>query len=246
MVVGCWDTWHSMSFETGISLLKEKILIVDDEQDLVTLIRYHLEKDGYKAISAHNGEDALFLARKEKPELIVLDLMLPGIDGLEVCRRLKAIPELATIAIVMLTAKGEEDDITVGLKLGADDYVTKPFSPKELVARVQAVLRRTKTASLPKDYIEIDGLTIDTYKHEVTIKNEVIPLTLTEFKLLHQLTSKVGRVFTRDQLLDAISGSVVSVTDRTIDVHIVSLRKKLKSFSNRIVTIRGIGYKFSE
>ena len=225
---------------------KEKVLVVDDEQDLVKLIRYHLEKDGYKVLSASNGEDALFLARREKPELVILDLMLPGIDGLEVCKKLKADPELASIAIVMLTAKGEEVDITLGLKLGADDYVAKPFSPKELVARVQAVLRRSKISSATKDYIEIGGLTIDTHKHEVKVKNETVPLTLTEFKLLHQLAGKPGRVFTRDQLLDTVSGSETFVIDRTVDVHIASLRKKLKTYASRIVTIRGIGYKFKE
>ncbi|MDQ1271672.1 MAG: two-component system, OmpR family, alkaline phosphatase synthesis response regulator PhoP [Planctomycetota bacterium] len=226
---------------------KEKILVVDDEQDLVKLIRYHLEKDGYKVITAYNGDDALFLTRKERPELIILDLMLPGIDGLEVCRKLKADQELAHPAIIMLTAKGEEADITMGLKLGADDYMTKPFSPKELVARVQAVLRRTQGVSTTKDSIEIDGLlTIDLYKHEVTIQDKAIPLTLTEFRLLHQLASRPGRVFTRDQLLDAISGPETFVIDRTIDVHIASLRKKLKTFANRIITIRGIGYKFKE
>ncbi|MCF6154064.1 MAG: response regulator [Candidatus Brocadia sp.] len=225
---------------------KEKILVVDDEQDLVKLIRYHLEKDGYKVLCAYNGEDALFLARKERPELVILDLMLPGIDGLGVCKKLKADRGLANTAIVILTAKGEEADITLGLKLGADDYMTKPFSPKELVARVQAVLRRTQSTVTTKDYIEIDGLTIDLHKHEVAIKNEPIPLTLTEFKLLHQLTSRPGRVFTRDQLLDAVSGSETCVIDRTIDVHIASLRKKLKTFANYIITIRGIGYKFKE
>lgn len=226
---------------------KEKILVVDDEQDLVKLIRYHLEKDGYKVITAYNGDDALFLTRKERPELIILDLMLPGIDGLEVCRKLKADQELAHPAIIMLTAKGEEADITKGLKLGADDYMTKPFSPKELVARVQAVLRRTQGVSTTKDSIEIDGLlTIDLYKHEVTIQDKAIPLTLTEFRLLHQLASRPGRVFTRDQLLDAISGPETFVIDRTIDVHIASLRKKLKTFANHIITIRGIGYKFKE
>ena len=225
---------------------KEKILVVDDEQDLVKLVRFNLEKDGYKVISAFNGEDALFLARKERPDLIVLDLMLPGIDGLEVCKKLKADTELVNIAVIMLTAKGEESDITLGLKLGADDYVTKPFSPKELVARVQAVLRRAKISSTTKDYIEIEALKIDVNKHEVTMKNETIPLTLTEFKLLHQLASKPGRVFTRDQLLDAVSGPETFVIDRTVDVHIAALRKKLKTYANRIVTIRGVGYKFRE
>lgn len=225
---------------------KEKILVVDDEQDLVKLIRYHLEKDGYKVLCAYNGEDALFLARKERPELVILDLMLPGIDGLEVCKKLKADQELADTAIVMLTAKGEEADITTGLKLGADDYMTKPFSPKELVARIQAVLRRTKNTSATKDYITIGDLTIDLYKHEVTVRNKPIPLTLAEFRLLYHLAGRAGRVFTRDQLLDAVSGTETCVIDRTIDVHIASLRKKLKDFATRIITIRGIGYKFRE
>ena len=186
---------------------KEKILVVDDEQDLVKLIKYHLEKDGYKVISAYNGEDALSLIRRERPELIVLDIMLPQIDGLEVCKIIKADPALAKTAVVMLSAKGEEIDITLGLKLGADDYVTKPFSPKELVARVQAVLRRTKTYSTTKDYIDIDGITIDVHKHKVMLKNDIVHLTISEFKLLHQLAGKPGQVFTRDQLLDEISGT---------------------------------------
>ncbi|MEB2308675.1 MAG: response regulator transcription factor [Candidatus Brocadiaceae bacterium] len=227
-------------------MAKEKILVVDDEQDLVKLIRYHLEKDGYRVLSAHNGEDALFLSRKERPELLILDLMLPGMDGLEVCKKLKADRDLTNTAIVMLTAKGEEADITTGLKLGADDYITKPFSPKELVARAQAVLRRTKNALAIQEYIKIDDLTIDLDKHEVIIKNEPVQLTLAEFKILYHLARKPGRVFTRDQLLDAVSGPETAVTDRTIDVHVASLRKKLKTFANRIATIRGIGYKFKE
>ncbi|OQZ04726.1 MAG: DNA-binding response regulator [Candidatus Brocadia sp. UTAMX1] len=227
-------------------MAKEKILVVDDEQDLVKLIRYHLEKDGYQVLSAYNGEDALFLSRKERPELLILDLMLPGMDGLEVCKKLKADRDLTNTAIVMLTAKGEEADITTGLKLGADDYITKPFSPKELVARAQAVLRRTKNASAVQEYIKIDDLTIDLDKHEVIIKNEPVQLTLAEFKILYHLARKPGRVFTRDQLLDAVSGPETAVTDRTIDVHVASLRKKLKTFANRIATIRGIGYKFKE
>ncbi len=225
---------------------KEKILVVDDEEDLLKLIRFHLEKDGYKVLTATNGEDALFLTRRERPELIILDLMLPGIDGFEVCKKIKTTPELAHTAVVMLTAKGEEVDVTLGLKLGADDYVTKPFSLKELVARVQAVLRRTQISSIIKDHIEIGELTLDVYKHEVTIKNNPVPLTLTEFKILHQLVSNPGRVFTRDDLINVVSGSETIVIDRTIDVHIASLRKKLKAFSNYIITIRGIGYKFKE
>ncbi|MCF6148629.1 MAG: response regulator transcription factor [Candidatus Kuenenia sp.] len=226
--------------------MKEKILVVDDEQDIVNLIVYHLEKDGYKTITASEGEKALSLTSTERPELIILDLMLPGMNGLEVCKRLKADEELSGTAIIMLTAKGEEEDITHGLKLGADDYVTKPFSPKELVARVHSVLRRTKNFSAKKETIEIGDLKINLDKYEVKIKTDVIPLTLTEFKLLWQLASKPGRVFTRDQLINAVSGIETIVIDRTIDVHIASLRKKLKSFKNRIVTIRGIGYKFLE
>jgi DNA-binding response OmpR family regulator len=225
---------------------KEKILVVDDEQDLVKLVRYHLEKEGYKVLSALNGEDALFVIRKERPALIVLDLMLPGIDGLEICKKLKADQALAHIAIIMLTAKGEESDITTGLKLGADDYVTKPFSPKELVARVQAVLRRMQSDSATEDYIKIDDLVINLSKHEVTIKDEPIPLTLTEFKILRHLADRPGRIFTRDQLLVEISGPEAVVTARTIDVHIASLRKKLKGFSSHIITIHGVGYKFRE
>lgn len=226
--------------------MKEKILVVDDEQDIVNLIVYHLEKDGYNTITASEGEKALSLTNTERPDLIILDLMLPGMNGLEVCKRLKANEDLSEVAIIMLTAKGEEEDITHGLKLGADDYVTKPFSPKELVARVHSVLRRTKNFSSKKETIEIGDLKINLDTYEVKIKNDPIPLTLTEFKLLWQLASRPGRVFTRDQLINAVSGVETIVIDRTIDVHIASLRKKLLGFKNSIVTIRGIGYKFLE
>ncbi|MFO0794765.1 MAG: response regulator transcription factor [Candidatus Brocadiaceae bacterium] len=225
---------------------KEKILVVDDEQDLVKLVRYHLEKEGYKVLSAFNGEDALFMAIKERPALIILDLMLPGIDGFEVCKKLKADPVFANTAIIMLTAKGEEADIITGLKLGADDYITKPFSPKELAARTQAVLRRIQSTSAIQDYIKIYDLKIDLSKYEVTIKDEPISLTLTEFKILCHLAGRPGRIFTRDQLLSEISGSDTITTARTIDVHMASLRKKLKDFSSHIMTIHGLGYKFGE
>ncbi|WP_347273816.1 response regulator transcription factor [Candidatus Kuenenia sp.] len=226
--------------------MNETILIVDDEQDIVNLIMYHLEKDGYKTITALDGETALALSKSEHPALIILDIMLPGMNGLEVCKRLKADEALSGAAIIMLTARGEEGDITLGLKLGADDYVTKPFSPKELVARVHSVLRRTKNASSKKELIEIGDLKINLDNYEVKIGRDLIPLTLTEFKLLCQLAGKPGRVFTRDQLIDAIAGVETIIVDRTIDVHIASLRKKLKSFKNHIITIRGIGYKFME
>jgi len=225
---------------------KEKVLIVEDEQDIVKLIKYHLGKNGYDTIATSNGEDALLITKRERPELIILDLMLPGIDGLEVCREIKANRELSGTAIIMLTAKGEERDVTLGLEIGADDYVTKPFSPKELVARVHSVLRRTKNFMPKKNEIEIGDLNINLDHYETRIKGKVIPLTRTEFKLLYLLVSKPGRVFTRDQLLDAASGTEAVVVDRTIDVHIASLRKKLKTFKDRIMTIRGIGYKFKD
>jgi len=215
-------------------------LIVEDEQDIVKLIKYHLEKNGYNTMSTSNGEDALLLTKRERPDLIILDLMLPGIDGLEVCRELKADRELSETAIIMLTARGEERDITLGLEIGADDYVTKPFSPKELVARVNSVLRRTKVFTPKRD------LKINLDHYETRIRGKVIPLTRTEFNLLYLLVSKPGRVFTRDQLLDAASGTEAVVIDRTIDVHIASLRKKLRYFKDRIITIRGVGYKFRD
>ena len=225
---------------------KEKILIVDDEKDIVELVRYNLEKEGYKVIPAYSGEEALGLIKRELPSLIILDLMLPGLDGLQVCKILKNDTKTCSIPVVMLTAKGEESDIIVGLELGADDYITKPFSPKVLTARVKTALRRLEEKSLPKEVIQIEDLTIDIPRHKVTLKEKPIELTTTEFNLLKCLASKPGRVFTRDQLLDRVWREGAVIVDRAVDVHIRRLRKKLSTASGLIVTVRGIGYKFKE
>lgn len=223
---------------------KEKILIVDDEKDIVELVEYNLEREGYRVTSAYNGEEALELVRKELPNLIILDLMLPGIDGLEVCRVLKRDSRTFNIPIIMLTAKGEEADIVAGLELGADDYVTKPFSVRQLIARMRAVLRRMVTPTKDKDLIKIDDLIIDSIKHTVTLEGKLLELTSTEFKLLKCLAGDPGRVFTRDQLLNNVWSEETFIVDRAVDVHIRRLRKKLGRASKFIVTVRGVGYKF--
>jgi phosphate regulon transcriptional regulator PhoB len=224
--------------------MQKKILVVDDEKDIVELVRYNLEKEGYRIISAYDGEKSLDLVKREMPDLIILDLMLPGTDGLEVCRILKNDSRTSPIPVIMLTAKGEETDIVVGLELGADDYVTKPFSVRQLIARVKAVLRRTSAAVQEEDLIKIDDFAIDSIKHEVTLKGKSLSLTFTEFKLLKCLAGNPGRVFTRDQLLNRVWGDETFIVDRAVDVHIRRLRKKLGKACNSIVTVRGIGYKF--
>lgn len=225
---------------------KEKILIVDDEEDVVELVRYNLEKEGYKIESANSGEDALKSAKSKSPDLIILDLMLPGIDGLEVCRRLKADSKTENIPVIMLTAKIEESDIVTGLELGAQDYVTKPFSPKVLIARVRRILQKNVVRDLEKSAVKIHDLSIDPARHEVTVKNKLVELTFTEFSILYTLAKRPGLVFTRYQIVDAIRGEDYLVTDRAIDVQIVSLRKKLGSAGKYIETVRGIGYKFKD
>jgi DNA-binding response OmpR family regulator len=230
------------------------ILVVDDEKDLVDLITYNLQRNGYGVLSAHNGNDALDIAQRERPDLVVLDLMLPGLDGTEVARRLKADSRTASVPIVMLTAKGEETDVVVGLTLGADDYVTKPFSMKILLARLGTVLRRAEQAAAGAaagasgggGLLKAGPLTIDTDKHEVLVDGDAIRLTLTEFKLLTALVSARGRVLTRDQLMDKAMGADVFVTDRAIDVHVTSIRKKLASASWLVHTVRGVGYRLQE
>jgi len=228
-------------------MAKEKILVVDDEEDIIELLRFNLSREGYEVSSATSGEEALTLVRSEMPNLLLLDLMLPGMDGLDVTRRLKNNPNTMKIPIVMLTAKGEEPDIVAGLELGADDYVTKPFSPRILVARVRAVLRR-KVMELPEETssFQIHDLVIHPRRHEVLLDGKAVELTFTEFAILDHLARRPGWVFTRYQIVDAVRGTDYPVTDRSVDVQIVGLRKKLGPAGKYVETVRGVGYRFKE
>ncbi len=227
---------------------KETILIVDDEEDILELIKFNLKSEGYNILTAMTGEEAIKIARQSGPDLLVLDLMLPGIDGLEVTKYLKNNDATMDIPIVMLTAKGEESDIVTGLELGANDYMSKPFSPRELTARIRAILRRRKkNSSEPPVRVRQEGdMIIDRAKHRVTIEGQELELTLSEFELLSFLAEKKGWVFTRGQIVDAIHGENYAVTERSIDVIIVGLRKKLKNYASNIETVRGVGYRFKE
>lgn len=226
---------------------KERILVIEDDEDILELVGYNISKEGYQVTRVTTGEEGLEEAKSGRHNLIVLDLMLPGVDGLEVCRNLKAYQKTADIPIVMLTAKGEEADIVVGLELGADDYITKPFSPKVLIARIRACLRRkTKEPVDQNSALKINNLVIHPGRHEVLIDGKPIDLTLTEFRLLHLLARRPGWVFTRDQIVSAVRGEDYIVTDRTVDVQIVGLRKKLGMLGKYIETVRGIGYRFRE
>ncbi|MEW5994233.1 MAG: response regulator transcription factor [Candidatus Zixiibacteriota bacterium] len=226
---------------------KDRILVIEDEQDILELVTYNLAKEGYQVSGVTTGEDGLKAARSEQPELIVLDLMLPDIDGLDVCKILKHDARTDGIPIVMLTAKGEEADIVTGLELGADDYITKPFSPKVLIARIRALLRRRATGQLGEsDTIRVHDLTITPGRHEVLVGNKPVSLTLTEFKILHALARKPGWVFTRYQIVNAAHGEDTIVTDRSVDVQIVGLRRKLGTAGKYIETVRGVGYRFRE
>ncbi len=225
---------------------KENILIVDDEEDVLELVRYNLNKNGYKVELATTGEEAITKAKAKLPNLIILDLMLPGIDGLGVCKKLKSDTKTENIPIIMLSAKGEESDIITGLELGADDYVTKPFSPKVLVARVRRILQRAIARDLEKSSVKIHELTIDPSRHEVLIKNKSVELTFTEFNILYTLAKRPGLVFTRYQIVDAFRGEGYIVTDRAVDVQMVSLRKKIGLCGKYIETVRGVGYRFKD
>lgn len=226
---------------------KETILVVDDEEDILELVNYNLSKEGYKVTCVSSGEDAIAEARASIPDLVILDLMLPGLDGLEVCRSIRINLATHKIPIIMLTAKGEEADIVAGLELGADDYITKPFSPRVLLARIKTVLRRGKTeAAGETDTIAVQGIVIDPGRHLVTVDGSHIDLTLTEFRMLHCLARKPGWVFTRYQLVEDCRGEDSEVTDRSVDVHIVSLRRKLGGAGQYIETVRGVGYRFKE
>lgn len=227
-------------------MAREHILVVDDEEDILELVRYNLSKSGYQATCVTSGEDALNLAGSKMPALIILDLMLPGIEGLDVCRLLKNNPATQHIPIVMLTAKGEEPDIVAGLELGADDYITKPFSPRVLVARVKAVLRRKKAAADEDIAIKVRDITIDSRRHEVAVKGKPVELTHTEFSILNLLARRPGWVFTRNQIIDAVRGGDYAVTERSVDVQVVGLRKKLGHCGEYIETVRGVGYRFKD
>ncbi len=227
---------------------KSKILVIEDEEDILALVHYNLVRNGFHVDIASSGEEGLQKARQGSPDLIVLDLMLPSIDGLEVCRQLRGDQGLANTAIVMMTAKGEEEDIVKGLEYGADDYITKPFSPQVLVARIKAVLRRRESSSRNQgeDPIVVHDLVIDPRRNRVTAAGQDVELTVSEFKLLSQLAARPGWVFTRTQIVDAIHGEGYAVTDRAVDVQIVGLRKKLGSCGAYIETVRGVGYRFRE
>ncbi len=226
-----------------------KVLVVDDEHHIVELIKFNLESNGYEVVTAFDGEEAIKVAESEKPNLLILDLMLPKLDGIEVCRRLKRNTDTSNISIIMLTAKSDESDKIVGLEIGADDYMTKPFSVKELVARVKAVLRRNQSQDMksePSDIIEIGEIVIDKDRHEVYKSGKQIELTLKEFELLNTLAENRGRVVSRNTLLDEIWGYDYFGETRTVDVHIRHLRKKIEDDDSNpkyIETIRGRGYK---
>jgi len=224
---------------------KNRILIIEDESDIGELLEYNLQKEGYDTILANNGESGLQIAKKEKPNLLILDLMLPGIDGLDVCRLIKSDSDTKDISIVMLTALGQEEDIVKGLESGADDYITKPFSFKVLIARIQSVLRRGQIEELNDEQgVDIMGVKISPRTREVSVNDSIIELTLTEYQILYLLASHPGWVFTRYQIIDKIRGDNYPVTDRSIDFQIVGLRKKMGDLGHLVQTIRGVGYRF--
>ncbi|MGD8836219.1 MAG: response regulator transcription factor [Desulfobacteraceae bacterium] len=226
---------------------KETILVVDDEEDILELVRFNLSREGYHIICAASGEEAWKTLNSQRFDLMILDLMLPGMDGLELARRVKADDAARNMPIIMLSAKGEEADIVAGLELGADDYVTKPFSPRVLIARVRTVLRRLLQPQVDdEDALEIYDLIIHPGRRHVQARGQVVDLTYTEFQVLYFLAKRPGWVFTRSQIVDAVRGEDYPVTDRSVDVQIVGLRKKLGASGQYIETVRGVGYRFKE
>lgn len=221
------------------------VAVVDDEDDIVNLVSHHLKREGYRVKEFHNGRDFLLFVESIVPDLVILDIMLPGIDGLEVCRMLKSRSRTSSVPIIMLTAKASEADVVVGLEIGADDYIVKPFSPREMLARVKSLLRRVTAKEEREIKLDIGPISLDSERYEVTVNGKRVDLTTTEFKILEVLLEKRGTVFTRDQLLKKkrLWGDDKLVYDRTIDVHIKNLREKLGKAGNMIKTIRGIGYK---
>jgi two-component system, OmpR family, alkaline phosphatase synthesis response regulator PhoP len=235
----------------GGSAIPPSVLVVEDEQDIRELVSYHLLKEGYRVAGAATGEDAVKLIESQPPDLVLLDLMLPGMDGLSLCRQLRADPKTANTLIVILSAKGEEADVVTGLNLGANDYVTKPFSPRVLMARVRAVLRRPPPPSVPDEdesaeTICLHDITIHLGRHEVLLNGQPVELSATEFRILHFLARRPGWVFTRQQILDGIHGTAYAITDRAVDVQIVGLRRHLGEAGKHIETVRGVGYRMKE
>ncbi len=228
---------------TSSNMTKDTILIVEDDPDIVELLQYTLEREGYPVLVAKDGERGLAEARRRKPGLVLLDLMLPGMDGLEICRALKADATTRPIPVVMLTAKGEESDVVLGLELGAEDYVRKPFSPRELIARVRAALRRGAPQPDARTRIELGDVALDRERHEVTIAGQVIEFTRSEFRLLWTLARYPGRVYTRDELVERLTDGETIILERNIDVHVSAIRKKLGPEHDIIGTVRGVGYK---
>jgi two-component system, OmpR family, alkaline phosphatase synthesis response regulator PhoP len=226
--------------------MPKKIVLVEDEIDIVNLVSHYLSKEGFTVKPAQDGMKGLKLIKQENPDLAILDLMLPGLDGLEVCKRLRADPKTSRLPIIVLTAKGEEADKIVGLELGADDYVTKPFSPKEFVARVKALLRRSEHREEEVPSYEYGPILLNIIRHEVKVKSRAVSLTAKEFKLLEQLLKNKGRVLTREVLLDSVWGYEAEVTTRTVDVHIRRLREKIPFLNQAIETVKSYGYKLKD
>ena len=225
----------------------KKILIVEDEKDILQLVKLYLDKEGFRTATAATGAEGLKCVKQDKPDLIVLDLMLPEVDGLEVCKRLRAAPETAMVPIIMLTAKAEESDQVIGLELGADDYVTKPFSPKALVARVKAMFRRLDRSQQETQTVyRYGGILMDLSRHEVTVQGKEVPLTAKEFGLLEHLLRNPGRVLTREVLLNTVWGYDYFGTTRTVDVHVRRLKQKVPLLDQAIISIKSLGYKLRE
>ncbi|MEL7059816.1 MAG: response regulator transcription factor [Acidobacteriota bacterium] len=237
------DSWRQQNVVS-----RRKVVVIEDEPDILEVIDYNLSREGFSVAAATSGDEGLKLVMREAPDLVLLDLLLPGFDGIEVCRKLKLDPVTQKIPIIMVSAKGEESDIVLGLGVGADDYIAKPFRPKELIARVKAVLRRgaLKDEETEAERLVRGSLVIDATRHEIRVDGRPVTLTATEFRLLHLLASHPGRVFTRDQLVSRVIGGGAAVIDRNIDVHVRSIRKKLGDHRHLIGTIRGVGYRFQD
>ncbi len=228
--------------------MRQRVVLIEDEKDIVELVRYNFRKEGFEVSSFFSGKEGLDHLRRHAADLVLLDIMLPDLDGFEICRRLRAEERLRSLPVIFLTAKGEEIDRVLGLEIGADDYVVKPFSPRELVARVKAVLRRQARPAEKVELIEAHDLRLDARTQEVTIRGKGVELSTLEFKLLHFLASHPRRIFGREQLLDEVWGRDRFVTPRTVDVHVRRLREKIEARPNRpqyIQTVRGSGYRFA-